>query len=130
MSVQLTLRWPVPGIYHSYFAVDLFGSVWGISEHPNWPRRRARKLHPYKSNSRGNGGDYLAVHHSMARGLHKRHVSVHSLVARTFLGPRPAGAHIHHIDGDKRNNAPSNLEYVTPTENQLREHRRRRNPDD
>ena len=44
---------------------------------------------------------------------------VHRLVASTFLGPPPDiwRTHVHHKDGDKENNAVSNLEYVTPAEN-------------
>ena len=42
---------------------------------------------------------------------------VHCLVAASFIGARPPGAHVNHIDGDKLNNRASNLEYVTPREN-------------
>lgn len=43
--------------------------------------------------------------------------SVHSVIMETFIGPRPTGAHIDHIDGDTSNNALRNLRYVTPREN-------------
>src|SRR5690606_13189002 len=42
---------------------------------------------------------------------------VHSFVALTYLGKRPLGLEINHIDGDKLNNKPSNLEYISHREN-------------
>lgn len=42
---------------------------------------------------------------------------VHQLVAAAFIGPCPDGFEINHKDGNRQNNAPSNLEYVTHSEN-------------
>jgi hypothetical protein len=48
----------------------------------------------------------------------RRHTTrVHKAVALAYLGERPPGAHIRHLDGDQRNNAPSNLAYGTASEN-------------
>ena len=43
--------------------------------------------------------------------------SVHAIVAYLVHGARPEGLVINHIDGDKNNNHPSNLEYCTIAEN-------------
>lgn len=44
---------------------------------------------------------------------------VHTLVALTFLGPRPDGMDVRHLDGNPLNNRVSNLAYGSRTENIL-----------
>jgi NUMOD4 motif./HNH endonuclease. len=50
-------------------------------------------------------------------------IPVHKLVALAFIGPRPAGKEINHLDGNKTNNALPNLEFVTPSENMRHSYR-------
>ena len=48
------------------------------------------------------------------RGLHK--IPLHRLAYLAFYGSIPAGFHIHHIDGNKHNNAAANLVALTEEE--------------
>ncbi len=48
----------------------------------------------------------------------KKTKSVHGLVATLFIGTKPNGIEINHIDGNKLNNNIENLEYVTKSQNQ------------
>lgn len=47
----------------------------------------------------------------------RKHKPIAHLVAEAFLGPRPEGMHVAHLDGNPRNNCVANLAYVTPQEN-------------
>lgn len=44
--------------------------------------------------------------------------SVHSLVAEVFIGPRPKGLQIRHLDGNKTNNCFDNIVYGTAVQNE------------
>lgn len=47
-----------------------------------------------------------------------RNRSVHHLVLEAFVGPRPAGLVTGHLNGRRDDNRPTNLAWITPTENQ------------
>ena len=48
------------------------------------------------------------------------HVFVHILVAECWLGKKPEGYQVDHIDRNRKNNHRKNLRYVTPEENRNR----------
>lgn len=64
----------------------------------------------------GVGKQYLRA--SLWRRGKCQRVLVHVLVARAFIGPCPPGHEHNHKDGNKTNNRPSNLEFVTRSQNQ------------
>ena len=47
----------------------------------------------------------------------KKAIHIHTLVMMAYVGPRPEGKQIDHIDRNKANNRLENLRYVTPEEN-------------
>lgn len=62
--------------------------------------------------------DNLKINYNSTGGYGRVSIGkVHTLVACAFLGERPNGLDINHIDGNKKNNNASNLEYVTRSEN-------------
>lgn len=52
---------------------------------------------------------------------------VHAMVAAAFIGPRPKGMVVRHLDSNPGNNAASNLAYGTQSENMKDEVRNGRN---
>lgn len=76
-------------------------------------RGRARKgtvLKPFPTQ-----WGYYLVH--LRNNGNDRVMAVHRIIAPLFLGQVPADHEVNHIDGNKANNAVSNLEYVTRSEN-------------
>ena len=44
-------------------------------------------------------------------------MNCHTLIALTWIGPRPEGMEIDHLNGDRCDYSADNLQYVTPAEN-------------
>ncbi len=61
------------------------------------------------------GGGHLFVWLCAPAGKFSQ--TVHALVAEAFIGPRPEGMEIRHLNGDPADNRPENLEYGTRSEN-------------
>ena len=73
-----------------------------------------KKKQPIKLNPYPNTKGYLMVDLSTK----KRAVKLHRLVAIAFLDNPENKPQVNHIDGNKKNNNASNLEWVTNSENQ------------
>ncbi len=99
----------IPG-FDGHYDVSSYGNV---RRSFNAPERRSTTRGRVLIPDRHNSGYYrlsLHVHGKCHR------IFVHRLVSRAFLGLMPR-QHVNHKDGDKHNNALSNLECVTPQEN-------------
>lgn len=106
-----TERWlPVVG-YEGFYEVSSHARVRSL------PRKKCRGTILKPTLDRGVAG-YLKVGLS-ANGVRKSCPKLHVLVATAFLGPRPPGLEIRHLDGDSRNCRVDNLAYGTKAENDL-----------
>lgn len=108
-SLEAEVWRPIPG-YWGLYSVSNLGRVRReqIGYRCRYPRGGFIKLW---SSDKG----YLCL--ALTRFGNQKRFQVHTLIARTFLGPRPHGCQIHHCDGDKANNAAWNLRYVPPSVN-------------
>lgn len=99
---------PIAGLpgYH----VTRCGRV--LSTESNWRGYGAREL-----SQQPNGHGYPAVRVQAPDGR-RRKVLVHTVVARTFLPPRPSEVYqVRHLDGSRTNNRVENLAWGTAKEN-------------
>ncbi len=94
----------VPG-YEGKYAASREGKIFSLG-----PRRLRKATIELKPIDNGNG--YLFI--SLGKGnIHY----VHSIIASTFLGPRPNGHEVHHKNHNKKDNRMSNLCYTTHSDN-------------
>ena len=70
------------------------------------------ELRPRKRNKYGHIG--FALYNGCGQVLYR---TAHSLVAEAFLGPRPSGQEVRHLNGVPTDNRVSNLAYGTRSEN-------------
>lgn len=99
---------PVVG-YEGLYEVSNTGRVRSLYD-GRWQRCRIKELKP---GAHEDGYLLVSLYKDSERKIH----TVHSLVMAAFVGPRPEGLQINHIDEDKTNNRVENLEYCTCREN-------------
>jgi hypothetical protein len=60
---------------------------------------------------------YISVSVKSLNGEPQKSLYIHQLVAKVFIGPRPDGLVIRHLDGDRYNNKVTNLAYGSVEQN-------------
>lgn len=107
----MTERWlPVVGSDNRYEVSDQ-GRVRSL-----YSKTGLRK-EPLLMSNRASGNWYPKISICMGDGS-KTMRNLHSLVSEAFLGPRPKGMEVRHLNGQKNDNRLENLVYGTPKENQ------------
>ena len=104
------------------YAVTEDGRIWSKPRLDSLGRDQGNKFLKPKTRktkqAKGNGNLYSRVTLSVDGKYLDRYV--HQMVAETYLGKRPDGLVIDHVNGNHLNNNATNLEYVTRTENIVR----------
>lgn len=110
----------IPG-YEDVYQVSDLGRVRSLDRYVISSSGRKRFYEGREMKFRKDKDGYLRVGLSK-NGILKTY-RIYSLVAKTFIGPKPENYQICHIDSDKLNNALSNLRYDTRSENNIDEYR-------
>jgi hypothetical protein len=75
--------------------------------------RRKGALHALKTYVHKNGYVYVTLCQQGTPAT----ITIHKIVAAAFIGKRPEGQNVNHVNGRKIDNRADNLEYVTQVEN-------------
>jgi hypothetical protein len=96
--------------------VPKYESYYQISNYGNFAKKTKDGRIIRKLNS---ATPYLSVSCKDIDGTGQKSIYIHKLVAKVFIGDRPDGMIIRHLDGNKYNNKVTNLSYGTPEQNYL-----------
>lgn len=103
---------PILG-YEDAYEVSSLGRIRSVARIDRFGRSLPERILKLSLSQDGYPGVNLWRHNRYKR------VRLHHLVALHFLGPRPPGMQVRHLDGNPGNAALSNLAYGTNSENQM-----------
>jgi hypothetical protein len=115
-GIRYVEKWAPIKRYKTRYHISTFGRIKSLKRKV---KRRSGTYHVQKAiikKNRLNNSGYETVYLAVKKNY--RHYMVHVLVAEHFLKKRPSKRHqVNHMDGSKRNNHLSNLEWVTASQN-------------
>jgi len=112
------MRRPIFG-FEGFYDIDSTGNIYGLERLDDMGRKVSSRLLKQRINKKKyslNG--YFKI--TLTKNGKRSHFETHCLVAENFIGPRPKGFVVDHIDGNSLNNNVNNLHYVTSRENTIR----------
>ena len=97
--------------------MESWKSIPGYPEYEASTLGRIRRVHVLRPalHSPGKRGYLHLIIQNAESG--QKHWFVHNLILLTFYGPKPINYVVNHKDGNRLNNCPNNLQYVTKREN-------------
>lgn len=95
-------------------AVPNYEGLYEISNHGRFASLRKDGRFFRKLNEKTH---YLSASVKSLNGGTQKCFYIHTLVAQVFIGPRPDGLVVRHLDGNRYNNHVSNLAYGTNSQN-------------
>lgn len=98
---------------------SLPGYLAGDDGHVYSTRGRWGSVNPRKLDERPTHDGYLRVRVVREYGMPVQHQAVAPVIAEAFLGPKPVGMQVRHLNGDKNDNRPSNLSYGSALANAI-----------
>ncbi len=107
---------PITG-YEGLYEVSDDGRVRSVSRIDCRGQRTPERLLKFGEKRSRDVSKPVMLLFSLCKARERKTAYVHHVVAQEFIGPRPDGMFVCHIDGDATNNNVSNLYYGTPTEN-------------
>ena len=90
-------------------------SAWMMMRRRGWDLRPRPKAKPFVE---WNGRRFTIRYNGYYGATDGDRENLHRLVWEANYGPVPRGMHVHHIDHDKTNNDPGNLEILSASEHQ------------
>lgn len=105
----------IPG-YEGLYQVSNLGRVKSLERYVRNRSKKIRKPERILSQSTNNGG-YKCV--NLCKDGVQQGSFVHRLVAQAFIKNCEDATQVNHINGNKQDNRPENLEWCSPTENMI-----------
>lgn len=96
----------------------------GLYEVSDLGRVKSLRVDRILSPGHKGGRDRRRRHVNLAKSQGIETITIASLVAAAFIGPKPVGFHVHHKSGDPSDDRPENLEYK-PGRDHNRDHGQR-----